>query len=381
MSPSINPHQAYQAGLAELARASGAPHGFLSLDRVSPRQVEWLWPGWIPRGRVTLLDGDPGLGKSTLLLDLAARLSTGHEMPDGAPVEAGAVILLAGEDDLEETVRPRLEAAGADLARCHCLASVLHEGTKLPPRLPGDLPILEQHVLETGARLLVVDPFLAFLDDAVDSYREQSIRACLQQLGELCVRQRLACVLVRHLTKYGSQRAIYRGGGSIAIMAAARAALLLAADPADPTNRVLAVSKTNLAQTPPSLGLGFEAVDGRVSRAVWKGTSPESADSLLGRVPDAREQTRLEEAVKLLKKILYTNEPRPATEVYREAATAGITPTTLRRAKERLAVRSVRIPWADPPQWGWVLRKGRRLESNIINPGELERALEVRKKS
>jgi hypothetical protein len=365
-----HPHQAFQARLAETAGLPGTTPGFVSLEHVAARPVGWLWPGWIPAGRITLLDGDPGLGKSTILLDLAARVSNGGRLPHGSAVEAGGVILLVAEDDLEETVRPRLEAAGANLSRCHSLVSVLDEGKSRPPRLPGDLATLEQRVAETGARLLIVDPFHAFLGDEVNGYQEQSVRACLEELSQMCRRHALAAVLVRHLTKYGRDRPVYRGGGSIGIIALARAGLLLAPDPEEEGACVLAVSKTNLSQTPRSLRVKLETVEGRVCRVLWMGTSPETAASLLGRIPDSKERNRLQEAMDLLKNILGSY-LIAATRVYREAATAGVTAATLRRAKEKLGITSQRIRYSDPPAWGWVLPE----EEEAPSPKPLCRSL------
>jgi hypothetical protein len=154
------------------------------------RDVDWLGPGWIGAGKVTIFDGDPGPGKSAVLLDIAARVSSGRELPGSARAQPGQVIIMMAEDSLEDTVRPRLVAAGADLTRCHSLASVGAKPLARPPRFPEDLPILEARVRQSQARLLIVDPLVAFLGHEVDSYRDQHVRTCLHRLISLCERHR-----------------------------------------------------------------------------------------------------------------------------------------------------------------------------------------------
>jgi hypothetical protein len=314
-----------------------------------------VWPGWIPAGKITVLDGDPGAGKSTLLIDLAARLSRGRAMPDGQAAGPAAVILLTAEDNLADTVRPRLEAADADLARCHSWRAV--EGSR-QLLLPRDLGLLERRVQETGARLLIVDPFFAFLDGRLDGNRDQHVRICLSQLSGLCERHNLAAVLVRHLTKRGPQKALYRGGGSIGIIGSARAGLLLARDPERPTGRILAGTKRNLAEGGPSLALHLETVTEtgtrRICRVVWDGPCQQDADQLLAPAAGPNEQGRLREAVEFLRTFLGSC-PRSATEVFRVAATAGVTPKTLRRAKEVLGVYSEKDKYNFEGHWHWVL--------------------------
>ncbi|HEV3446739.1 MAG TPA: AAA family ATPase [Gemmataceae bacterium] len=329
--------------------------GFVVISEVAPCAVPWVWPGWIPAGKITVLDGDPGAGKSTLLIDLAARLSRGRAMPDGQAAGPAAVILLTAEDNLADTVRPRLEAADADLARCHSWRAV--EGSR-QLLLPRDLGLLERRVQETGARLLIVDPFFAFLDGRLDGNRDQHVRICLSQLSGLCERHNLAAVLVRHLTKRGPQKALYRGGGSIGIIGSARAGLLLARDPERPTGRILAGTKRNLAEGGPSLALHLETVTEtgtrRICRVVWDGPCQQDADQLLAPAAGPNEQGRLREAVEFLRTFLGSC-PRSATEVFRVAATAGVTPKTLRRAKEVLGVYSEKDKYNFEGHWHWVL--------------------------
>ena len=195
-----------------------------TMNEITARPVEWLWAGWIPLGKVAVLDGDPGLGKLTLLCDLAARLSRDGLMPDGAAGPVGATVFLSAEDGDDDTLRPRLDLAGGDPARLHTLSDVKDaDGGERPPEIPLDLPVIEALVAAHGARLLVIDPLMAFLI-GVDAGRDQDVRRALHRLARLAERQRCAVVCLRHLNKTDGDKALYRGGGGIGIIAAARSA-------------------------------------------------------------------------------------------------------------------------------------------------------------
>jgi putative DNA primase/helicase len=144
----------------------------LLLSSVEPEEVEWLWPSRLALGKLALVDGDPGLGKSAVTLDLTARVSVGKVFPDGAECEAGGVVLLSAEDGLRDTIRPRLDAAGADVSRILALATVPDEnGHDRLLSIPEDIPLIEKGMKRVGARLLVVDPLMAFLSGETNSHR------------------------------------------------------------------------------------------------------------------------------------------------------------------------------------------------------------------
>ena len=164
------------------------------LSGIEPEEVSWLWPSWLALGKLALVDGDPGLGKSAMTLDLAARVSAGKAFPDGAECEPAGVVLLSAEDGLADTIRPRLDAAGADTSRILALATVPDEnGHDRLLSIPEDLPLIEKGIRRVGARLVVVDPLMAFLSGDTNSHRDQDVRRALAPLAGLAERTGAAC--------------------------------------------------------------------------------------------------------------------------------------------------------------------------------------------
>ncbi|HKB38211.1 MAG TPA: AAA family ATPase, partial [Gemmataceae bacterium] len=171
------------------------------ISQLTPRSVAWLWPARLALGKLALLEGDPGLGKSLLALDLCARLSTGRPFPDSdVPLDAGTVIVLNAEDDEQDTIRPRLQAMGADLDRIF----VLHLDEAGPSlRLPGQTDLLEAALERTRARLVVLDPIVAFLESSGCQNSDQAVRRALLPLARLAGKYGCVILLIRHLNKHG----------------------------------------------------------------------------------------------------------------------------------------------------------------------------------
>ncbi len=380
------------------------PRGGTLVSQVREEAIRWLWPGRIPLGKLTLLDGDPGLGKSLVTLDLVARLTTGRAMPDVeaptpnpspvrgrggtasapvAPVANGAavhglrpsgpplppageglgvgasdpieggVVLLSAEDDLAATIRPRLVAACADLTRIFVLQTVSGwdfdsgQAYERGILLPADSAEVARAIAYVGAKLVVIDPLMAYLDGRVNSWRDQDVRAALAPLARLAEQTGAAILVLRHLTKGGGSNALYRGGGSIGIIGAARSGLLVAKHPERPEEeRVLASSKSNLGPPMPALGYRILATqDARgtsIPRIEWLGATSYTAASLLAAADrigteGVGEPSRLEEACAFLRETLAEG-PRPAAEVERLARGYGISDHTLRRARRELSV-------------------------------------------
>jgi putative DNA primase/helicase len=245
----------------------------ISMAEVHSRPIEWLWPGRIARGKVTLIAGDPGLGKSFLTLDLAARVSRGSPWPDAPNASAplGGVVLLSAEDDAEDTIRPRLDAAGADVHRIKLLQAVRHNYRENQKEavfsLGTDLPALEAAILATpGCRLVVIDPITAYLGET-DSHKNAEIRGLFAPLAALAAKHGVAIVCVTHLNKSGSGPAIYRSIGSIGFVAAARAVWAVIKDRDNPRRWLMLPAKNNLA--PDALGLAYTL---RTLRPQWDGS-------------------------------------------------------------------------------------------------------------
>lgn len=259
----------------------------LRLCDVEPEELRWLWPGRIPQRKLSLLDGDPGLGKSLVTLDLAARVSMGAEMPDGCENglgEPAGVVLLGVEDGLGDTVVPRLQAAGADLSRIVALTGK----APITPDQPADwvttadLGTLEDAIREVDARLLVIDPLTGFLPEGTDSHNDAQVRAALSPLCPLAERTGCAILLVRHLNKAPGGSPLYRGGGSIAIIGIARSGMVVGPDPNDTegVGRILAMSKSNLAAPAASLAYRVEETGAGVV-VQWEGEVSMTAAELL----------------------------------------------------------------------------------------------------
>ena len=323
-------------------------------------EVRWLWRGRIPLGNITVLDGDPGLGKSVFTTDLAARVTVGRAFPDGTPcgIEGGGagVVMLNAEDSFANTVGPRFDAGGGDSRRAVWLSEVADEAEPeqvRPVSLPEDAALLEAAIGRVAARLVIVDPLMAFLSGHTNAHKDQDIRHVLARLKSLAERTGAAVLLVRHLNKMPGGNPLYRGGGSIGIIGAARSGLIVAQDPDDPDGRrrVLASSKQNLAEPTPSLAfvVASSASNG-AARVEWHGGSSLDAKELMRAPLEEEEKSALEEALEFLKDEL-SDGPMAAKQVKLNARAEGVSERTLNRAKARLKVRSTKETYG----WTWTM--------------------------
>ena len=335
---------AFGAPLAETNHS-----GLVTLSTVIPERVSWLWPGRLPCGKLVVLDGDPSVGKSTLTIDIAARTSTGAGWPDGAPGGRSAgVLILSAEDGLADTIAPRLAAAGADASRVHALVTVTlanPEGDPVvaSPSLPRDLPRIEEVVVEHGVRLVVVDVLMAYLNGRVDAHRDQDVRGVLHQLAAMAERTGCCVILLRHLNKAGGASPLYRGGGSIGIVGAARAAFLVARDPEDPERRIFAVTKLNIGVEPPSLAYRLvDAPEHGCARVKWEdGPTGHTAAGLLTTPGTEDERDERDEVTRWLVDHLADKGGQAAAgDVLNAAGRDGFARRTVQRARKRAGVRS-----------------------------------------
>jgi hypothetical protein len=343
-----------------------SPVGTL-LSEVEPERVEWLWPGRLPLGKLAVLDGDPGLGKSAVTIDIAARVSAGLELPDGQPCEPAGVVLLSAEDGLGDTIRPRLDTAGADTERIVALSTVAEaKGGERVISLTRDLATIEKATRRVGATLVVVDPLTAFLSEKTDSYKDQDVRRALAPLAALAERTRATILMVRHLNKAAGGNTLYRGGGSIAIIGAARSGLVIAQDPEDSERRILAANKHNLSRAAPSLAFRIGTASNGAARVLWGGTSTLTAGDILKEPADPEQKSALSEAKEFLLQELGDG-PVAAEQVEKDARGAQISVRTLKRAKKALGVRSRK----QGDVWNWVLAKEKPEEGHSPNVGAL----------
>ena len=337
------------------------PDGLLRMIDIEAQRIEWLWWGRLALGKITVWDGDPGLGKSTTTLDIAARVSSGRPFPGelGWRDPAG-VVLLSAEDDPGDTIRPRLDAAGAQLQRV-CIrqtvpdydGGISQQVYHRPPSIPIDLAVIEADITAIGAKLVIIDPLMAFLSSGIDGHKDQDVRRALAALKAMAERTRAAVVLVRHLSKAVGAPALMRGGGSIGIIGAARFGLLAAKDPDDPARRLIATTKSNLAIEAETLAYRLESVEGTdVARVVWDGTSSLRADELVRPQEDEEQRSERDHAVEFLRDAL-DHGPRPKNDIARDARSAGVSDKQLRRAREKLGIKPTKSSMSGP--WVWEL--------------------------
>lgn len=256
----------------------------ICLADVVPAEVTWCWEQRMPYGMVTLQDGDPGLGKTLVMLQVAALETLGQPKPGESVFldrQPGRALILNAEDDLSRTLRGRLESLGADLSRCYFIDEVEGADGKRPLVFPDDLPLIEKLIRELGITLVIVDPLFAFPSESIDTSNDASMRRIMHGLRRVAEATQAAIVVIRHLNKMnGVSDPMYRGGGSIGIIGAVRSALLVAQDPDDEDRRILAAVKCNLCRKPESLAYRIVVEDGNLSVA-WEGPTDLKATDLL----------------------------------------------------------------------------------------------------
>lgn len=339
------------------------------LDTVAPTSVKWLWNQRLALGKLSLIAGDPGLGKSYLTLDLAARVSTGAAMPgdiwdSGQPMNRlpGSAILLSAEDDPADTVRPRLHDAGADLRRIKMVTGVRTGDAVNSFSLREHLKFLAAMCeRDSEVKLLVIDPISAYLGDE-EGHSNTKVRNLLAPLAKLAQDYNVAVVAVTHLNKggAGAGSAIYRAMGSLAFTAAARTVHLVARDPDDAERRLLVPIKNNLGQDRTGYGFTLEPTDDGGTAVQWDPTpTSESADALLDRLSrpggGGGSLSKVDDAAAWVKAQLQ-NGPVPSKDLERDAEQAGYSKRTLVRARGVLGVEpkrsdnvwTVALP-CDPP--------------------------------
>jgi len=351
------------------------------LADIAAERLTWLWQGRIPGGKVTLLAGDPGRGKTLLSLDIAARVSRGMPWPDspGERHPPGGVVLLSAEDDAADTIRPRLDAAGADVQRIVLLTAVKRaQGERSHFNLASDLPALENAIRRTpDCRLVIIDPISAYLG-GTDSHKNAEIRGLLAPLAEVAARHGVAILAVTHLNKAGGGRAMYRAMGSLGFVAMARAAWLVQDDPDDQggNRRLLLPMKCNLAVEPTGLAYHVLGVDlpglGSVARVEWEdGPVSMTADQALVGNDNADGRSVVESAKEFLAEALKDG-PLTAADLETEAKSAGVSWAAVLRAKKPAGVACRKDMGKDAP-WRWHLEPKPRTTPYTQNLAQVTR--------
>ncbi|GIW96964.1 MAG: hypothetical protein KatS3mg111_0297 [Pirellulaceae bacterium] len=345
------------------------------LADIEPRAVRWLWRNRIPAGRVTLLVGIPGAGKSFLTCDMAARISTGTPWPDASECERGSVLLMTAEDDPHDTIRPRLDAHRADVSRVHLLAGGLigddaNERTVMVTL--GDVDVLREAVERVGdCRLIVIDPIGSFLGGRTDAHRDNEVRSVLAPVVQLAEETGAAVLVVAHRRKGTAGSADDSALGSRAFTGLARAVWHVSADAENEHRRLLLPGKCNVAAR--QSGLAYR-IEGEPARLVWESEPVEmTADEALAAQAEAGANGGgVADAVEWLGQRL-SDGPKPAKDMIDEWTNGeGGSKRTLDRARKRLRVDAYRPEIPGPWWWRLTDEATRNIANNVTgNLGNL----------
>lgn len=331
----------------------------VQMCEVEPKYVSWLWDPYIPLGKLTILQGDPGVGKSYISLAVTAAVTTGRSLPmQGNALECSGtnepanVLLFTAEDDFNDTVRIRLDKAQADVSKIF-----ISNGLKTDPTNKTNLystlnlsevGLIREQVRKYKPALIVIDPFQAFMGSNVDINRANQTRPILANLGQLASDSGAAVLLIRHLNKSSQGSSAYRGLGSIDIQAAARSVLYAGVNPRVPTEGVMVQDKCSNAMKGESVGFVI-SLDGVLTWTEAKGISPE--ELLYKPKEEKDDKTELGLATSYLNRALADGQKASAATIMDDAKAIGLSESTIRRAKRELGV----ISKKEGDQWYWSL--------------------------
>jgi hypothetical protein len=315
------------------------------LSDVDPKPVDWLWEPYLPNGMLALLSGDPGSGKTYLSLAIAAALSNGRTPYSGQAREPVNTLYLSLENSAEHVVRPRFDSLTGDCSRFQLLqGSISGENQPTGTITLTDTDLLEQAMIEAKAGLLIVDPIQSYLGADVDAHRSNETRPVLDGLGQLASKHNCCVLLVRHLSKNSSGRAIHRGLGSIDISGAARTELVTGTAPDDPKSRALVQIKNNLGPYGDSLGFTIGE-----NGFVWTGKSELTPGDLFASDCETETRSNISLAVEFLKSELASG-PRLQKELVEQS---GLGERTMQRAARKIGLKKKRDGEHGP--WLWCL--------------------------
>lgn len=296
-------------------------------DNIEEKNVDWLWYPYIPFGKLTLVEGDPGEGKSTLMLKIASLLSTGSLLPSSKTyMNPITVIYQCAEDDIADTIKPRLIQAGADCSR---IAYIVDDDYSLCI----DDRRIEETIKKTNAKMLILDPFQAYLSKDADMSNASKMRGLLGKLAYIAALYDCAVVMIGHMNKSGRGKDLYRGLGSIDIPAIARSVLMVTRDDDDPTLRYLVQIKSSLAREGEVIGFRFQSSGG----IKWVGND----EIRLKREDFLRDPSysKSEEIVAFLFHILKES-PVPSADIFNQLSYYSVSERTIYKIKKAMMIKS-----------------------------------------
>ena len=323
----------------------------ICMNDVEQTEVDWLWYPYIPFGKLTIVQGNPGEGKTFFAMQLAADCTNQKFLPDMEPFEPFNMIFQTAEDGLGDTVKPRLVSSGADLKRV-----LVIDDSDNPLSLADDR--IEKAIRENNAKLMVIDPLQAFLGANVDMNRANEVRPVFRKLADIAQSTGCAIVMIGHLNKASGTQSTYRGLGSIDIAAVVRSILFVGKVKDDPTTRVIVHEKSSLA--PPGQALAFSLGDQKGFR--WIGAYDISAEDLLAGGEGTKTELKQEQAVKLIYEFLSDGREISVAELNKEAIERGISERTVRMVrnsmKDKLESERRGKDW-----WIWLKRQNETANS------------------
>ena len=299
----------------------------IRMSEVDTQAVEWLWKPYIPFGKVTIVQGNPGEGKTTFALRLAAACTTGGTLPGMKPLPPFQVIYQTAEDGLGDTVKPRLIEAEADLDRVLVIDEAKRELTLSDERI-------EKAITQNGARLIILDPIQAYMGEKADMNRANEVRPMFRRLADVAERTGCAVILIGHLNKAAGGQSAYRGLGSIDFRAAARSVLLIGRVKREPNVRVIVHDKSSLAPEGKPVAFCLDPETG----FSWIGEYDITADELLSGA-GGNTTTKTEQAEKLILDLLADGKELASEDIVKAAAEAGISERTVKNARRNLDTR------------------------------------------